>query len=50
MAANLEGPLVVEEAARFLVVDIKVSREFAVMYVPLYSMKIKAKGFEVKNR
>lgn len=49
VAANFAGPLVTVDAALPEVVDLNVSSMLAVMYVPLYSMKIKANGFDVRN-
>ena len=50
VATNFEGPLVVCAADLFWVVDLNVSNELAVRYVPVYSAKIRAKGFEVRKR
>jgi len=49
VAMNLDGPTVVADAGRFFVVDLYVSNELAVKYVPLYSMKMSAKGFAKKK-
>ena len=49
VATNFAGPEVVLDAGVECKVLALVSSRFAVMYVPVYKAKIKAKGFEIKK-